>query len=985
MTPPPILRTMTQPPLPYDTERAEHWLADMRDAAASQDDATAERISALLADPAMGPFLAAVAADSPFLGRMMVRDVAALPGMLSEDPDAALSVIIGDAAHAAREAGNIEALMADLRGARRHACLLIALADLAQAWTVAETTRALTVFADAAIDAAIHWLLNRAVASGELEVADPDSPGRVSGLTIIGMGKAGAYELNYSSDVDLIAFFEPDKARYTGRKTAQACFIRIVQDLVKILQTPTGDGHVLRVDLRLRPDPGATPVVISTHAAENYYESMGQNWERAAMIKARPLAGDLEVGQRFLEHLSPFIWRRNLDYAAIQDVHSIKRQIHSHRGHGRLAIEGHNIKLGRGGIRDIEFFAQTQQLIAGGREPGLRQSGTCEALMALAGAGWIESTVAEEMTEAYWSHRRLEHRLQMIGDEQTHSLPDDADGIDHVARFSGYADTAEFRSALMQRMSRVERHYAKLFEAEPELTDQGNLVFTGGDDDPDTLKTLAAMGFDDAPAVSATIRGWHHARYRATRTARSRELLTNLMPTLLRAIAATPSPDATLVRFDRFLGGLPAGIQLFSMLTAQPQLLTLLAEMLGSAPRLSDYLSRNAGVLDAVLSEDFFDPMPPREVLLPGLEQSLRLAGDYQDVLDAVRRWTKERKFQLGVQALSPGADADQIGEGLACVAECAIAGLFPHVLNDFVEREEHGTIPGGGMAIVALGKLGSREMTETSDLDLVFIYDVPDIDGEQPQSDGRRPLSAAQYYARLSQRLINAITALTGEGRLYEVDMRLRPSGNAGPVATRLAGFVAYHGDQSWTWEHMALTRARVIAGPEELAAATQLAIGDVVRRRRDPDETAKDVRDMRARIAREKGAGSLWGLKLARGGLLDIEFIAQYLQLIHGADHPQALDPQTAVALRGLAAAGVLPEAQASTLIEAWRFQRGLLSVLRVAVGDDFDRENMPDGVRTVLMRASAEASFDHLEQRLSECQANVQEIFDRIIGPL
>lgn len=703
------------------------------------------------------------------------------------------------------------------------------------------------------------------------------------------------------------------------------------------------------------------------------------------MIKARPLAGDLEVGRQFLEHLSPFVWRRNLDYAAIQDVHSIKRQIHGHRGHARIAIEGHNIKLGRGGIRDIEFFAQTQQLIAGGRDPGLRQSETCAALAALAEAGWIEPPVAEEMIEAYGFHRRLEHRLQMIGDEQTHSLPGDADGIDHVARFSGYADTAAFRDELMRRMGRVERHYAKLFEAEPALTEQGNLVFTGGDDDPDTLKTLSAMGFEDAAAVSATIRAWHHGRYRAVRTARSRELLTSLVPALLRAIAATPSPNATLIRFDRFVAGLPAGIQLFSMLTAQPQLLAMLAEMMGSAPRLADYLSRNAGVLDAVLSEDFFDPMPPRDELLPGLVQALRLCHDYQDVLDTVRRWVKERKFQVGVQSLSPGVDADGIGQGLACVAECAIAALYPHVIDDFVTREEHGVIEGGAMAIVAMGKLGSREMTETSDLDLIFIYDVPESDDEQPRSNGRRPLQAAQYFARLSQRLINAITALTGEGRLYEVDMRLRPSGNAGPVATRLAGFVAYHNDQSWTWEHMALTRARVIAGPEDLVQATQAAIDTVIRRPRDAAAAAKDVRDMRARIAREKGGGSPWDLKLAPGGLLDIEFIAQYLQLVHGHAHPQALDPETCVALRGLAAAGVLAEARASDLIEASRFQRGLMSVLRVAVGDEFDRQHMPDGLRSVLTRASAEVSFDRLEQRLADCQASVRAAFEEIVGAL
>ena len=984
MNGPAILRAMTRPPLVHDGDRAARTLADMREAA-RDDSAASDALDELLAHDAMGPFLAAVAADSPFLGRLMVRDVARLPALLDTPPEDALADLVADATAAGREAESLDDLMRRLREARRGACLLIALADLAQAWSVAETTGALTRFADAAVDAAVDWLVRRAVAAGELSVGDDNQPGRSCGLTIIGMGKVGAGELNYSSDVDVIAFFDPERATYRGRKTIQACFIRIVQDMVKVLQTATSDGYVLRVDLRLRPDPGATPVAISTLAAENYYESMGQNWERAAMIKARPMAGDLEVGRRFLEHLAPFIWRRNLDYAAIQDVHSIKRQIHSHRGFGQIAIEGHNIKLGRGGIRDIEFFAQTQQLIAGGRDPGLRQSETCAALAALAEAGWIEPTVADELVAAYAFHRRLEHRIQMIGDEQTHSLPSEPEGIDLMARFSGYGDTGEFRAELLRRMGTVERHYAKLFEAEPSLSDQGNLVFTGGDDDPETLATLSGMGFEDAAQVSAIIRAWHHGRYRATRTARSRELLTSLAPSLLRAIAETGNPNATLVRFDRFLSGLPAGIQLFSMLGAQPQLLTLLAEMMGFAPRLADYLSRNAGVLDAVLSEDFFAPVPPRETLLPGLEQGLRLAGDFQDVLDAVRRWTKERKFQVGVQTLSPGVDADLIGQGLSSVAECAIAALYPHVLADFAEREEHGVVAGGGMAIVALGKLGSREMTETSDLDLVFIYDVADGEGNagDARSDGRRALPASQYYGRLSQRLINAITALTGEGRLYEVDMRLRPSGNAGPVATRMSGFVAYHSDQSWTWEHMALTRARVIAGPDRLARATRAAIDAVLRRPRDREATMRDVRDMRERIAREKGGGSPWDLKLAPGGLLDVEFVAQSLQLVHGAAHPAALDPRTCVALRRLAAAGALDEAEAATLIEASRLQRALMSVLRVAVGEEFDREAMPEGLRNVLTRAASEVDFDRLEAKLRDCQAQVRAVFERVVG--
>jgi glutamate-ammonia-ligase adenylyltransferase len=747
---------------------------------------------------------------------------------------------------------------------------------------------------------------------------------------------------------------------------------------VRYLQEATRDGYVLRTDLRLRPDPAATPAAISMLAAEQYYESLGQNWERAAMIKARAAAGDIAAGEGFLARLEPFIWRRNLDFAAIQDVHSIKRQIHGHRGHGRIAVEGHNVKLGRGGIRDIEFFVQTQQLIAGGRDVSLRDRTTAGAMTALEAVGWITPEAAAEMMTAYRFHRGLEHRLQMIADEQTQTLPKMAEGIDHVARFLGYGETAGFRETLLGHLAAVERHYAVLFEAAPALSEGGNLVFTGTEDDPDTLATLAGLGYQQAAGVSSTIRGWHHGRYRAMRSARARELLTDLMPALLKALAETASPDATLGRFDRFLAGLPAGVQLFSMLTAQPALLDLLAGIMGSAPRLANYLSQNASVLDAVLEADFYLPLPPRAELVRNLRGGFVVARGMEDVLDATRRFVKERKFQIGVQILSDAADGVSAGPAYADLADTTIEALQPVTEAAFAER--HGWVAGAEMVVVGMGKLGSREMSAESDLDLLFIYDHG---ASVEASDGERPLAPAHYFGRLSQRFLNALTVQTSEGKLYEVDMRLRPSGNAGPVATRFEGFLAYQQQDAWTWEHMALTRARVVAGPDALASRVAGAIDAILRQPRDARVVARAVVEMRERLGREKGTEDPWQLKQVRGGLVDIEFICQFLQLVHAAEHPAVLRRNTGEAYQAMAEAGVLEPEVAGRLRRAWSLVHRLTGLLRLAVtGDSFDPEAAPEGLRRALARAGEVASYGMLEALLIETEAEVLADFQAIV---
>ncbi len=921
--------------------------------------------------------MGAVFAYSPFLSRCLIHDIELFEAVLRRGPKKLLEETLEglDAdVRGQREASSVETA---LRRAKQKVALIVALADLAGAWSVDEVTGSLSRFADQAIGHALAFLLRRAAGREELALPDLEAPAEGCGYCVLALGKLGAGELNYSSDVDLIAIFDAERAPYTGSRGCQDFFVRLTRDLVRLLSERTAQGYVFRTDLRLRPDPAAMPLAISINAAETYYESLGQNWERAAMIKARPIAGDPALGREVMAILRPFVWRRNLDFWAIQDIHSIKRQINAQRGGGEVAILGHNVKLGRGGIREIEFFAQTQQLIYGGRAPALRQPRTVDALAALVAAGRLEEETAKQLSAAYRYLRRVEHRLQMVADQQTHQLPSDPRQFDALAAFLGYDEPEAFRRELLAHLRRVEEHYAALFEEAPALSGPGNLVFTGNEPDPDTVATLESMGFSEGDQVIHLVSGWHHGRYRATRSKRSREILTEIMPTLLDSLAATAQPDQALRRFDTFLQGLPAGVQLFSMLHANPGLLRLLAGIMGSAPALAEQLSRRPGLLDAVLSPDFREPLPGAEVLEPQLELALRDARDFQDVLELSRRWANDRKFQVGVHLLDRISDADDCAAALTAIAETTMKGLFPAVRAEF--EAAHGSLPGDGLAVIALGKLGGREMTVTSDLDLVFLYDAP---GDSASSDGAKPLPPSVYYARLAQRFINALSAPTGEGRLYEIDMRLRPSGNAGPIATTLPGFVKYQRDQAWTWEHMALTRARTIIGVPDFAGRVQAAISELLAGERDPEKLVRDIADMRARVAREHRAGGLWDVKQRPGGLVDLEFLVQYWQLRHGHAHPEVLDPVTSTALHKLAETGVLDADRAAALDDAARLLRHLQAVLRLTVGQDFDEAQAPEGLKVRLAAAGNCAGFAALKDRMDAATSCVRRVFREVI---
>jgi glutamate-ammonia-ligase adenylyltransferase len=737
---------------PIDTANAAQALSDFKEVA---DDAELSRLATLLKGKSpLTSFLTAVLDLSPFLRDCARRWPQALERLYDISLDDRLAAINAEIAILATSDGQSEAgLMRELRELKGEAHFLIALADLAGEAGSEITVRRLSTLADACVAAAIDFLLIDSHRAGKLKLPDPAKPSEQSGWIVLGMGKLGAHELNFSSDIDLIVFFDPFAPAIPDPYDASELFARLTRRLVRILQDRTEHGYVFRTDLRLRPDPGSTPLAIPVEAALIYYESRGQNWERAAMIKARPVAGDIAAGNSFLKELTPYVWRKYMDFAAIADVHSIKRQIHAHKGHGEVAVKGHNVKLGRGGIREIEFFVQTQQLIAGGRFHELRGRETVAMLKVLADRGWITAEARDALTAQYWFLRDVEHAIQMVADEQTHNLPEDDEGLERIAHMLGFESADAFAQKFRTSLLLVESHYAALFEAAPQLSrGVGNLVFTGDVDDPSTLETLTDLGFSRPSDICRVIRTWHFGRYRATQSAEARERLTELTPALLETFGRTQRADEALIRFDEFLAGLPAGIQLFSLLQSNPALLDLLATIMGAAPRLAGIITRRPHVFDGLLDPGLLSELPNKAYLSARLEAFLQGAEVHEEKLDRLRIFTAEHQFLIGVRLLKGAIDAVRAGKAFSDLADITIGAALEAVEDEFAIR--HGKVPGGQVAILGMGKLGSRELTAGSDVDLILLYDHA---VEADESDGEKPLAPSHYYARLTQRLIAA------------------------------------------------------------------------------------------------------------------------------------------------------------------------------------------------------------------------------------
>ncbi len=953
-------------------QRFKDWLVELEPAQAAE-------IGAWLDRPAARAILLGIAEFSPYLFDLARADAARLIRLLACDPEAHLNALIEKTSRDVLAAAGEADVMHLLRRMKSEAALLIALCDIGGVWPVMRVTAALTDLAVSSVQAALRFLLRQEIARGRMTAADHDRPEEGSGLIVLAMGKMGAGELNYSSDIDLIVFFDPAATSLVADIEPAPFFVRTTQALARLLQQRSGDGYVFRVDLRLRPDPASTQVAISTHAALHYYEREGRTWERAAMIKARVCAGDTKAGEALVAELSPFVWRKHLDFAALADVHDMKRQMQTYRGQSEISVEGHNVKVGRGGIREIEFFAQTQQLIAGGRHAELRVRPTLLALQVLATSNWITLQACEELTAAYEFLRRVEHRLQMIADEQTHALPEDAESVERFANFFGYESRAAFARDLLGHLNIVQGHYGKLFEGDPAGTVKLPQVdYAAGPEDKRLLDQLATLGFKKPVAVAGTLQLWMQGNYRALRNEATKAAFIEFVPGLIDGLAHAEDPDDAVTAFDRFLGAVQRGGRLISLLRENRDLVALVALILGAAPRLGDMLARQPQIMDGLIDPRFFGAMPDQKELSARLAATLQDAASYEDFLDRLRLFGQESLFLIGTRILSGTVSAQQASVAFADVAEGIVNTVHGLVTDQFAGQ--YGRIKGQETAILAMGRLGSREMTASSDLDLILLYD---FDDDNPDSDGERSLHGAQYFARLTQRLISAFTTRTNYGVLYDVDMRLRPSGRAGPLASRITSFADYQEREAWTWEHMALTRARVISASPAFRQRIEGTIRAVLTRPRDAASTAGDVADMRRAIAQEKGEDDIWDLKLAAGGLVDIDFIAQYLQLVHASEKPEILSVSTLQVLDNAARLGVLPQSDAEILRSATRLYHDLTQIIRLCVTGKFNPETSGENLLRVMARAGDTPDFSTLQARVRETQAEVRRVFLALVG--
>lgn len=888
--------------------------------------------------PEVLDLMAGTAGCSPYLRGLMQREADWLREAV-EAPEAAL-----DAALAGPDAAGIEALPLALREAKRRVALLAGLCDLGGVWDLATVTGALTRLADRAVHLALTGLVAEEIRRGKLPGAKPDDAATAGGMVALAMGKMGAGELNYSSDIDLICLF--DEARYPGEEQeARASFIKVTRRMTAVLSEVT-DGYVFRTDLRLRPDASVTPVCLSMAAAEAYYEAEGRTWERAAYIKARPCGGDLAAGERFLKTLTPFVWRKHLDFVAIQDAHDMRLRIRDHRGlHGPIAVEGHNMKLGAGGIREIEFFTQTRQLIAGGRDPSLRDRTTVGGLAALAAKGWVPSDAAIDLTGLYRAHREVEHRLQMVNDAQTHAMPATAEGVARIAAFCGQSE-AEFRRDLMDRLQRTDRLTEGFFapgqaEDGPELSD----------------------------AAREITKGWES--YPALRSDRARGIFRRLRPRLLRELSRAANPDEALVALDGFLAGLPAGVQIFALFEANPTLVELIIDIAGSAPGLARYLARNAGVLDGVIGGSFWVDWPGLAGLKAELATRLAGAGDYEARLDMARRWMKEWHFRVGVHHLRGLIDGFEAGKHYADLAEAVVETVWNEVATDFAER--HGAMPGRGAVVLGMGSIGAGRLNAGSDLDLIVIYDAGGVE----TSEGPRPLATRPYYARLTQALVTALSAQMPEGRLYEVDMRLRPSGRAGPVATTLQSFTTYQETEAWTWEHLALTRARVMAGEPTLAGEVEALRRAILLAKGKGSRVRGDVAAMRDRIQAAKPAQGPWDAKNGPGRIMDIELAAQTCALIAG-NPARSVERQIAAGARS-----VMPDSDAQTLASAYRLFWRLHAAARLLTDRPLDWDSLGEGGRAFVLRETGAKDAGALAAGLARATDEAAAAVERLVG--
>ncbi len=878
--------------------------------------------------------------NSPFLAGLIERNPDLMPLIEAGDVDAALTSAL---ARTSDDAGSA------LRKQRQGVALVTAIADLAGIWDLTKVTRILSDFADHALDAAI---------AAAIEERVPGAPNR--GFAVIALGKHGGRELNYSSDIDPIFLFDPDTLPHRERDDVAEAAVRYGRRVIELLSKMDEHGYVFRVDMRLRPSPEVSPIVLPVEAAISYYESSALAWEQAAFIRSRVCSGDRALGDYFLNAIQPFIWRKSLDFGQLKNITAMTAAIRDHYAKGQKIGLGYDLKRGHGGIRECEFFAQAHQLIHGGRDPALRMADTRKALEALAVAGPITPDEAVTLSSAYEQLRNFEHRLQMHSDRQTHEIPTNRDTADAVARLHGLADADAMIEAIRPITISVAAIYDRMVDAGgsegPRMADEGLPL----------EEQLTDLGYADPPSVMQRMARWRSGKIRAIRSPSARDAFEAVLPALLKALAQSPDPERAIARFDNMIEAMPSAINVFRLLEARPGLLQLVADILSYAPTLADDLGRQSRYLDALIDTSAMELPGDVPELLTAMRRRIGDA-DYQSTLDIVRDYVGEKRFALGVQLIEGRNDALDIARTYAHLAEAALQTLAAATVAEF--EKAHGKVPGGELVILALGRLGGEALTHASDLDLILLF-TGDF---QSESDGQRPLGATQYFNRLAQRVIAAMSVPTASGALYEVDTRLRPSGADGLLCASVKSFGQYQRENAWTWEHMALTRARTLFGSNAARREVDGIVAGALNAHRDREKLRADIIDMRKEMATHKPPKGELDVKLLPGGLVDMEFIVHALQL----EMREALFPQLGKAIERLTASGYLaPDfAKADSLLSR------LLVMIRLVAPDC---ETPPGAAQMLIAKSLDHENWETLMASVRDYRGVVMDQWQRLFGP-
>lgn len=908
-----------------------------------------ESVRAFASDPGRARDLDRLLLCSDVPLQVAARDPEGVSGLLVpgalERPHTAEQVA-GRFERAVRDVDAADGVAGVLRRLRNRELLRIIWRDVSGRASLADTLLEMTQLAEAALRTALDWVYADCVR--ELGLPRGAASGEPQRLVVFALGKLGAGELNLSSDIDLVMAY-PEAGRCDGplRLTNQEFFIRVVQRLIAMLDEVSADGFVFRVDLRLRPYGEAGAIVLPFEVMDAYYQSQGRDWERYAFIKARAVAGDRLAGERWLASLQPFVYRRYLDFGAIEALREMKAAIKRER-RGERARE--DIKNGPGGIREIEFIAQVLQLIFGGAEPALRDPRLLPALDALAAAGHLEAQTARELGEAYTFLRTLEHRLQALRDAQTHSLPRDAEHRERIAAGLGFSDWQGFREALDQQRERVAGHFDAIVTLPTDEDDELQwLAELWADPDGEWAERLTALGTAEPERLLATLRELHDVRNREVRQEVGRRRLDRLMPLFLAEITRTSHPERAAERCARLLAAVARRTAYFAMLAERPAALRQLIRLAGESEWIAAELTRLPVLLDELLDPTLYS-VPERDVLEAELESVLRRRGadDLEGVMDALRQFKAGHALRAAACQVAGVLELPKVSDYLTLVAEVILAQVLVLAWRYMLER--HGP-PAGceetepGMLIVGYGKLGGIELSPGSDLDIVMFHDSE----PSGRSRGPRSLPNLAFFHRLAQRVIDLLTLQTTSGRLFELDMRLRPDGNAGPLVTPLTRLERYLEESAWTFEHQALVRARPVAGAAELARRFEVIRAEILSKPRDLQALRAEVLAMRERIHAQKGAAEA-DPKLAPGGIVDIEFMVQYLVLAWAHRHPELLRyTDNARILEAAAEVGVIHSDQARILIEGYYALRG--EVHRMLLHSDLAPSDLRDVRRRIV----------------------------------